>query len=171
MNFAISKNFDKQEITDSSIGLLNNRQNLTQNRSDRIFVKVLYVGDQRPHFETSIVPTTMNLCNNIKADISEDYSYRMTILNSITTMTKRSPNEGITKRRLWKYHTGYIWRTREQWTKISSNYSAKGNTTKRSFSKASKTRLWLFKVSIPLSSAETNDGVDGYANARWKHTI
>ena len=145
------RNFKKREY--SSLGLLNNRQNLKQNRTDRIIA--IFFRNQRPDFETNIVPITLKLVNNIKADSSADYSYRIPILSSIGTLTKRSPNGGITKRRLWKCHTGYFWRTREQWTKISSNCSAKRNTTKRSFSNASKTRIWLFWVSIPLSSAKT----------------
>ena len=57
------------------------------------------------------------------------------------------------------------------WQKLAVTIPPKEIQRNSASTKRRKRESGFFKVSIPLSSAETNDGVDGYANARWKHTI
>ena len=84
MSNTVNLNF---EIIDIKFEALINRTRLVEECE-----KFLYVRDQRLHIETNLVSMLLTLYNNIKAYRSAAYAYRITILNSITTMTnKRIP--------------------------------------------------------------------------------
>ena len=84
MSNTVNLNF---EIIETKFEALINRTRLVEECE-----KFLYVRDQLLHFETNLVSMLLTLYNNIKAYRSAAYAYRITILNSITTMTsKRIP--------------------------------------------------------------------------------
>ena len=82
------------EIINTKFEALINRTRLVEECQ-----KFLYVRNQRLHIETNLVSMLLTLYNNIKSYRSAAYAYRITILNSITTMTnKRIPMALIPKK-------------------------------------------------------------------------